>query len=41
MPRGAKGEKRPAAVIGNAVHEMRIATADEPEGVAVQSCTTG
>jgi hypothetical protein len=28
MPRGPKGEKRPADVIGNAVHVMRIATGD-------------
>jgi hypothetical protein len=26
MPRGPKGEKRPADVIGNAIHVMRIAT---------------
>ena len=26
MPRGPKGEKRPADAIGNAVHVMRIAT---------------
>jgi hypothetical protein len=26
MPRGPKREKRPADVIGNAVHVMRIAT---------------
>jgi hypothetical protein len=26
MPRGPKGEKRPADVVGNAVHVMRIAT---------------
>jgi hypothetical protein len=26
MPRGPKGEKRPADVIGTAVHVMRIAT---------------
>ena len=26
MPRGSKGEKRPADVIGNAVHVMRIAS---------------
>ena len=25
MPRGPKGEKRPADVIGNAVHVMRVA----------------
>jgi hypothetical protein len=29
MPRGPKGEKRPADVIGNAVHVMRIATGEE------------
>lgn len=26
MPRGPKGQRRPADVIGNAVHVMRIAT---------------
>jgi hypothetical protein len=34
MPKGPKGEKRPADVIGNAVHVMRIATGeveDKPE----------
>jgi hypothetical protein len=31
MPRGPKGEKRPADVIGNAVKVMRIATDEEPE----------
>jgi hypothetical protein len=31
MPRGPKGEKRPADVIGNAVKVMRIATGEEPE----------
>ena len=35
MPRGPKGEKRPADVIGNAVHVMRIATGEvEEEGVS-------
>jgi hypothetical protein len=36
MPRGPKGEKRPADVIGNAVHVMRIATGEieEPQGRA-------
>lgn len=29
MPRGPKGEKRPADVIGNAVKVMRIATGEE------------
>jgi hypothetical protein len=28
MPRGPKGEKRPADVIGNAVHVMQIATGE-------------
>jgi hypothetical protein len=35
MPKGPKGERRPADVIGNAVHVMRIATGeieDKPEG---------
>jgi hypothetical protein len=31
MPRGLRGEKRPADVIGNAVKEMRIATGEETE----------
>ena len=31
MPRGPKGEKRPADVIGNAVHVMRIATGEATE----------
>jgi hypothetical protein len=38
MPRGPRGEKRPADVIGNAVKVMRIATGEETEDVAV---TTG
>ena len=33
MPRGPKGEKRPADVIGNAVHIMRIATGEVTETV--------
>jgi hypothetical protein len=32
MPRGPKGEKRPADVIGNAIHVMRIATGEIEEG---------
>jgi len=28
MPKGPNGEKRPADVIGNAVHVMRIATGE-------------
>jgi hypothetical protein len=31
MPKGPRGEKRPADVIGNAVHVMRIATGEEEE----------
>ena len=31
MPRGPKGEKRPADVVGNAVHVMRIATGEREE----------
>lgn len=33
MPRGPKGEKRPADVIGNAVRVMRIATGEEEEAL--------
>ena len=32
MPKGSKGEKRPADVIGNAVHVLRIATGEVEEG---------
>jgi hypothetical protein len=31
MPKGPRGEKRPADVIGNVVKVMRIATGEEPE----------
>jgi hypothetical protein len=31
VPRGPRGEKRPADVIGNVVKVMRIATGEEPE----------
>jgi hypothetical protein len=31
MPRGPRGEKRPADVIGNAVRVMRIATGEAEE----------
>lgn len=41
MPRGPKGEKRPADVIGNAVHIMRIATGEAedcvPDKTAIRS----
>jgi hypothetical protein len=33
MPKGPKGEKRPADVIGNAVHVMRIATGEIEETI--------
>ena len=33
MPKGPRGEKRPADVIGNAVHIMRIATGEIEETV--------
>jgi hypothetical protein len=35
MPKGPKGQKRPADVIGNAVHVMRIATGEVTEKPAV------
>jgi hypothetical protein len=44
MPRGPKGEKRPADVIGNAVHVMRIATGDvedNPKSGRVRSGRAG
>ena len=31
MPQGPKGEKRPADVIGNTVHVMRVATGEIDE----------
>jgi hypothetical protein len=31
MPRGPRGERRPADVIGNAVKVMRIATGEGPD----------
>lgn len=34
MPKGPRGEKRPADVIGNAVHVMRIATGDAEDAPA-------
>ena len=33
MPKGPKGQKRPADVTGNAVHVMEIATGQRDEGV--------
>ena len=37
MPRGPRGESRPADVIGNAVRVARIATGEEPEELPVVS----
>jgi hypothetical protein len=37
MPRGPRGEKRPADVIGAAVKVMRIATSEEPEELDTDS----
>lgn len=31
MPRGPRGERRPADVVGQAVQIMRIATGEEPD----------
>ena len=42
MPRGPKGEKRPADVIGNAVHVMQIATGeieDSPRPATSSVCS--
>ena len=35
MPRGPRGEKRPADVIGNAVKVMRIAIGEETEELEI------
>ena len=37
MPKGPQGQKRPADVIGNAVHVMRIATGEVVERQAPKS----
>lgn len=37
MPKGPRGEKRPADVIGNAVKVMRIATGEEAEPLVPKS----
>lgn len=34
MPKGPQGQKRPADVVGNAVHVMRIATGEIDDTVA-------
>src|SRR6266550_7278907 len=40
MPRGPKGEKRPADVIGNAVHVMRIATGEVEDETKSQAAVS-
>jgi hypothetical protein len=37
MPRGPKGEKRPADVIGNAVHVMRVAVGEIVEKIPIKN----
>lgn len=37
MPKGPQGQKRPADVIGNAVHVMRIATGEVEEKLPERS----
>jgi hypothetical protein len=37
MPRGPKGEKRPADVIGNAVHVMRVAVGEIVEEIPIKN----
>jgi hypothetical protein len=41
MPKGPKGEKRPADVIGNAVKVMRIATGEIRHGSRTHQCSSG
>jgi hypothetical protein len=41
MPKGPDGQKRPAVVIGNAAHLMRIATGQIEESVPSASETAG
>lgn len=38
MPKGPKGERRPADVIGAAVKVMRIATGEESEDYGPETC---
>jgi hypothetical protein len=41
MPKGPRGEKRPADVIGAAVKVMRIAVGEETEDIESESRTSG
>lgn len=40
MPKGPNGEKRPADVIGNAVHIMRIATGEVEDTTPASTTST-
>jgi len=40
MPRGPKGERRPADVIGNAVHVIRIATGEIEDAATAEPART-
>ena len=41
MPKGPKGEKRPADVIGNAVKVMQIAVGEDDDAVNVSAVVKG
>jgi hypothetical protein len=41
MPKGPQGQKRPADVIGNAVHVMRIATGEIEESTETRKASSG
>jgi hypothetical protein len=41
MPKGPRGERRPADVIGTAVKVMRIATGEEPEDYGAEPESEG
>jgi hypothetical protein len=41
MPRGPKGEKRPADVIGNAIKVARIATGEESDPLPLRQSEAG
>lgn len=41
MPKGPQGQKRPADVIGNAVHVMRIATGEIEEATPSKKSAAG
>lgn len=41
MPKGPKGEKRPADVIGNAVKSMRILTGEDSDDLPMKKADAG